>query len=51
MILRGLGVALKDLFRYSPLIDNLQILDPFNLNFFNLLKPRVIIKLLLHVFL
>ena len=26
--------------RYSPFIDNLQILDPFNLNGFNLLKPR-----------
>ena len=25
---------------YSPLIDNLQILDPFNLNGLNLLKPR-----------
>ena len=27
-------------FKYSPLIDNLQILDPFNLNGLNLLKPR-----------
>ena len=26
--------------RYSPFIDNLQILDPFNLNGLNLLKPR-----------
>tara|TARA_Y100001933_G_scaffold227121_1_gene241622 strand:- start:549 stop:1091 length:543 start_codon:yes stop_codon:yes gene_type:complete len=26
--------------RYSPLIDNLQILDPSNLNAMNLLKPR-----------
>ena len=26
--------------KYSPLIDNLQILDPFNLNGINLLKPR-----------
>ena len=26
--------------KYSPLIDNLQILDPFNLNGLNLLKPR-----------
>ena len=25
---------------YSPLVDNLQILDPFNLNGMNLLKPR-----------
>ena len=25
---------------YSPLVDNLQILDPFNLNALNLLKPR-----------
>ena len=25
---------------YSPFIDNLQILDPFNLNGLNLLKPR-----------
>ena len=25
---------------YSPLVDNLQILDPFNLNGLNLLKPR-----------
>jgi len=25
--------------KYSPLIDNLQILDPFNLNGLNLLKP------------
>ena len=27
-------------FKYSPFIDNLQILDPFNLNGLNLLKPR-----------
>ena len=27
-------------FKYSPLIDNLQILDPFNLNGLNLLKPK-----------
>ena len=26
--------------KYSPLIDNLQIIDPFNLNGLNLLKPR-----------
>ena len=26
--------------KYSPFIDNLQILDPFNLNALNLLKPR-----------
>ena len=26
--------------KYSPFIDNLQILDPLNLNGFNLLKPR-----------
>ncbi|MDA9746045.1 PAP/fibrillin family protein [Prochlorococcus sp. AH-736-K20] len=26
--------------RYSPFIDNLQILDPFHLNGLNLLKPR-----------
>ena len=26
--------------KYSPLINNLQILDPFNLNGLNLLKPR-----------
>ncbi len=26
--------------KYSPLIDNLQILDPFKLNGINLLKPR-----------
>ena len=25
---------------YSPLVDNLQFLDPFNLNAMNLLKPR-----------
>ena len=25
---------------YSPLVDNFQILDPFNLNGLNLLKPR-----------
>ena len=25
---------------YSPLVDNLQILDPLNLNALNLLKPR-----------
>ena len=25
---------------YSPLVDNLQILDPLNLNGLNLLKPR-----------
>ena len=28
--------------KYSPFIDNLQILDPFNLNGLNLLKPRVL---------
>ena len=27
---------------YSPLVDNLQILDPLNLNGLNLLKPKVI---------
>ena len=27
-------------FKYSPFIDNLQILDPFNLNGMNLLKPK-----------
>ena len=26
--------------KYSPFIDNLQILDPFNLNGLNILKPR-----------
>ena len=26
--------------KYSPFIDNLQFLDPFNLNGLNLLKPR-----------
>ena len=26
--------------KYSPFIDNLQIIDPFNLNGLNLLKPR-----------
>lgn len=26
--------------KYSPLVDNLQILDPLNLNGLNLLKPR-----------
>ena len=26
--------------KYNPFIDNLQILDPFNLNGINLLKPR-----------
>ena len=26
--------------KYSPFIDNIQILDPFNLNALNLLKPR-----------
>ena len=26
--------------RYSPFIDNLHILDPFDLNGLNLLKPR-----------
>ena len=26
--------------KYSPFIDNLQILDPFNLNGLNLFKPR-----------
>ena len=26
--------------KYSPFIDNLQILDPFNLNGLNLLKPK-----------
>ena len=28
------------LFKYSPFIDNLQFLDPFNLNGLNLFKPR-----------
>ena len=28
------------LLKYSPFIDNLQILDPLNLNGLNLLKPR-----------
>ena len=28
--------------KYSPFIDNLQILDPFNLKGINLIKPRVI---------
>ena len=27
-------------FKYSPFIDNLQILDPLNLNGLNLIKPR-----------
>ena len=35
--------------KYSPFIDNLQILDPFNLNGLNLLKPRGI-QLLVLVF-
>ena len=26
--------------KYSPLLDNLQILDPLNLNGLNLLKPK-----------
>ena len=26
--------------KYSPFIDNLQILDPFNFNGLNILKPR-----------
>ena len=26
--------------KYSPFIENLQIIDPFNLNGLNLLKPR-----------
>ena len=30
---------------YSPLVDNLQILDPLNLDGLNLLKPRGIIKI------
>ena len=34
------GVVLIVLFKYSPFIDNLQILDPFNLTGLNLLKPR-----------
>ena len=43
--------------KYSPFIDNLQFLDPFNLNGLNLLKPRgfkliigrrTLIKTLLH---
>ncbi len=35
------GVVLIVLFfKYSPFIDNLQILDPLNLNGLNLLKPR-----------
>ena len=34
------GVVLIVLLKYSPFIDNLQILDPLNLNGLNLLKPR-----------
>ncbi len=34
------GVVLTVLLNYSPFIDNLQILDPFNLNGLNLLKPK-----------
>ena len=47
---RGLGDVYKRQLRwsssnspflkYSPFIDNLQIIDPFNLNGLNLLKPR-----------
>ncbi len=36
--------------KYSPFIDNLQILDPFNLNGLNLLKPRGLNQLLVLVF-
>ena len=36
--------------KYSPFVDNLQILDPFNLNGLNLLKPRGINQLLVLVF-
>jgi len=32
--------SLSPFLKYSPFIDNLQILDPFNLNGLNLLKPR-----------
>ena len=31
---------------YSPLFDNLQILDPFNLNGLNLIKPKAINKII-----
>ena len=35
------GVVQKSPFlNYSPLVDNLQILDPLNLDGLNLLKPR-----------
>ena len=34
------GVVLIVFLKYSPFIDNLQILDPLNLNGLNLLKPR-----------
>ena len=37
--------------KYSPFIDNLQILDPFNLNDLNLLKTRGINQLLQLLFL
>ena len=33
-------VVLIGLFKYSPIINKLQILDPFNLNGLNLLKQR-----------
>ena len=33
-------VVLIFFLKCSPFIDNLQILDPFNLNALNLLKPR-----------
>ena len=31
---------------YSPIVDNLQILDPFNLNGLNLIKPKGIKKII-----
>ena len=34
------GSSNSPFLKYSPFIDNLQILDPFNLNGLNLLKPR-----------
>ena len=36
--------------KYSPFIDNLQILDPLNLTGLNLLKPRGIKSILVLVF-
>ena len=32
--------SISPFLKYSPFIDNLQILEPFNLNGLNLLKPR-----------